>query len=349
MPAMGDRTEAAERQGLAGAPPLGRAQRAGSQALARSGRASAALLRLEHGREASVARARDDGAVRVVLPCPPLVGGAPAGEEWQAAGRVPAPVEAEDGLVVARTRAVLAGAVTFRGDDLECEVTRAYRAVLALLEREQVHLVRAWNAVPDIGGAVREGARHLDRYMLFCRARSLALAERLGPRFPAHLSAASAVGAAGARGGVAFLAAREPGHAVSNPRQEEAWRYPPRYGPRAPSFARATRLGDALGGWLLVSGTASIVGSASRHAHDAEAQLEETLSNLAALLVSAGADARRPLHSLRRMRVYVKDPSLRARLQPRLRAVLAERVEPLWARATICRPELVVEIEGVAR
>src|SRR6185312_12015184 len=63
------------------------------------------------------------------------------------------------------------------------------------------------------------------------------------------LSAATAIGHHGPEGllQVYALCAAQPGQALENPRQVSAWKYPRRYGPTAPSFARAMRLpGGAL-------------------------------------------------------------------------------------------------------
>ena len=67
-------------------------------------------------------------------------------------------------------------------------------------------------------------------------------------------------------GGVAsyFIASRAPAESAENPRQVSAYDYPPRYGPRSPSFSRATR----GAGLVFVSGTASVVGHETKHAGD---------------------------------------------------------------------------------
>ena len=66
----------------------------------------------------------------------------------------------------------------------------------------------------------------------------------LADRFP-QLSAATGIGTLSPGVDVAFLAAK-PGRAVhlENPRQTPAYKYPSQYGPKSPSFARATFLSD---------------------------------------------------------------------------------------------------------
>lgn len=85
---------------------------------------------------------------------------------------------------------------------------------------------------------------------------------------------------------VYLLATDRPGTRVENPRQVSAWRYPRQYGRTPPSFARATLL--PAGDVLAISGTAAVVGHASAHAGDIDAQLAETLRNLDALLAAGG-------------------------------------------------------------
>jgi chorismate lyase / 3-hydroxybenzoate synthase len=138
---------------------------------------------------------------------------------------------------------------------------------------------------------------------------------------------------------------------VENPRQIPAWRYSARYGPRPPCFSRATIATVNGCRRLLIGGTVSIVGENSRHELDTEGQLEETLANLAALIGAArdfGESATTSLARLIDLRVYI----VRAEDAPMIASVLrarcpaAHHVEQTVAR--LCRPELLVEIEGIA-
>jgi chorismate lyase/3-hydroxybenzoate synthase len=182
----------------------------------------------------------------------------------------------------------------------------------------------------------------LERYRSFCRGRAEAFEAHHGPLFQSRLCASSAVGSTGGELLVWFLASRERGLPRENPRQVSAYSYPPCYGPRSPSFARATRCPAAAGDALLLSGTASIVGHRSVHAGDVARQVEETLDNLEELLP---ADRRLRFQALK---VYVR----RAEDLAVVRAAVAARLEPalpvLYVQADVCREELLVEIEGVA-
>jgi len=140
---------------------------------------------------------------------------------------------------------------------------------------------------------------------------------------------------------------------LENPQQTPAYAYHPKYSPESPKFSRAVALGlgDYVTTW--VSGTASIVNSESCHLGDPGKQTEQTIDNIERLisaenfmqhgLKGAGAS----LHDLAKVRVYVKRPEDLAKC----RAVCERRfgaVPAIYAVAGVCRPELLVEIEGVA-
>ncbi|MGB6143893.1 MAG: pteridine-dependent deoxygenase, partial [Rhodanobacter sp.] len=140
---------------------------------------------------------------------------------------------------------------------------------------------------------------------------------------------------------VYLLACEQAGHRVENPRQVSAWRYPRQYGPTPPSFARAMLL--PARDTLAISGTAAVVGHASAHHDNLDAQLEETLTNLDALLASADMRAGFDTHSP--LKVYLRHDGD----APRVRDALRQRlpgVPLLLLHGDICRRELLVEIDG---
>jgi enamine deaminase RidA (YjgF/YER057c/UK114 family) len=141
--------------------------------------------------------------------------------------------------------------------------------------------------------------------------------------------------------------------ALENPQQTPAYAYHPRYSPQSPKFSRAMALvlGHYVTTWI--SGTASIVKSESRHPDDIEKQTEQTIDNIERLIAPEtfafhgvrGGGAR--LHDLAKVRVYLK----RAEDFARCKAVCERRfgaLPAIYAVADVCRPELLVEIEGVA-
>jgi chorismate lyase / 3-hydroxybenzoate synthase len=264
----------------------------------------------------------------------------PQHEVWSTAEE---PVFGEqDGVRFARTSELLFGALELPGAEPDPETYDAYRRVLALVAGQGAHLLRTWNVV----ACFYPGGTDLDRYKQFCRGRARAFEAHHGAGFERRLCASTAVGAQVGPELVYFLAARAPGEHRENARQISAYRYPARYGPRSPSFARATRAPSALARQLLVSGTASIVGHESLHPEDAAAQTAETLRNMR-VLVTGSADA--PL--LGRMslvKVYLRDAADHGTVRRLVQTELGDQAPVLYLRADICRPELLVEIEGVA-
>lgn len=235
-------------------------------------------------------------------------------------------------------------------------VARAYRDVFdAVARRAPLRPVRFWAFLPGIHDAAGHG---LDRYMIFNAGRHEAFAAHFGAGFGrGAIPTASAVGVAGRRFHLWCLAADVPATAVENPRQVPAYRYSPRFGPCPPAFARATRLSAASGhDVLLVGGTASIRGEDSWHVDGLEQQFEETCLNLASV-VAAAAGAPAPLDAdsatpwLQRyvgVRVYHVRSADRERLRSAIASVLSPACTVEMLPATLCRAELLVEIEGVA-
>lgn len=140
---------------------------------------------------------------------------------------------------------------------------------------------------------------------------------------------------------------------LENPLQTSAFRYSPCYGLKSPKFSRA--LAVAAGRWALIfiSGTASITESESRFPGDPEGQTRQTLDNIEALISEENA-AR---HGLAGFGVGLRDLALaRVYVKPgedfrRVRAICEARwgdVPALYTYADVCRPELLVEIEGIA-
>jgi chorismate lyase/3-hydroxybenzoate synthase len=209
------------------------------------------------------------------------------------------------------------------------------------------HLLRAWNYFSGIN-------RHcagLENYQRFCRGRSLAFQARYG-EFVGKLPSASAVGTHGVGTQLYFLAAREGGSHRENPRQVSAYRYPAQYGPRSPSFARATFKRWGASDCLYISGTASIVGHESRHAGNLAAQLDETLRNIEALLRAVREEegtAIQGFADIAQWKVYLRDAPLFPQVQAKLAAVAGPRAEILYLHGDICRADLLVEIEALAR
>ncbi len=202
------------------------------------------------------------------------------------------------------------------------------------------HLLRMWNFLD----AINEGDGDAERYRQFCIGRAEGFGESARNGYPA----ATAIGRQQRNGllQVFWIAGKTPGTAVENPRQVSAYRYPRAHGPVSPSFSRATIMPD---GTLLISGTASIVGHASQHPNDAQAQLGETLRNLDALIVHAhqhraSVDANAELL----LTVYIRNPEHADAVIARIRNDLPQ-AQAIFMAADICRRELLLEIECVVQ
>jgi chorismate lyase / 3-hydroxybenzoate synthase len=202
------------------------------------------------------------------------------------------------------------------------------------------HLLRIWNYFD----AINRGSGDDERYKLFCVGRTA------GQRSYAPNETYPAATCIGRRDGspilqVYCLAGRAPGMPLENPRQTSAYRYPRQYGPAAPSFSRAMLASDRL---IMISGTASIVGHASRHPGDVRAQLQETLTNLSNLLQRAagttpGITPRLGAESL--LKIYLRDPSLVADVESLVRERLPPETQFIILHADICRAELLLEVD----
>lgn len=206
--------------------------------------------------------------------------------------------------------------------------------------------LRIWNHVARIN----DESSGLERYREFSLGRHEAFAA-LGYALRSDLPAASAVGMAGDDDlSIHFIASREPGDQVENPRQVSAFSYPREYGPRSPSFSRGTVKRWNGGVHLFLSGTASIIGHQTVHRNDLALQLEETLTNMRAVIGEAerraGVDPV-GLAALRTVKTYVRHRADAELLERRLRQEIRE-AEFLFVQADICRRDLLLEIEGLA-
>jgi chorismate lyase/3-hydroxybenzoate synthase len=245
-----------------------------------------------------------------------------------------------------------AGAGTLEPGAFEACTREAYATIARRLrEYPARHPVRFWNYIPDIH---RPCGAHLDRYMCFNAGRFAACSDWLGgpDAFDRLLATGSGVGHQGDDLVIHALAAAAPGDAVENPRQIPAYRYSRRFGPRPPCFARATVVREQTScgarAMLLVGGTASIRGEESVHVNDLRGQTGETLENLAALVRSASGDERAGLSAFRDVRVYHFRECDRQAIASLVEPALSSPTRIEYVRADLCRPELCVEIEGIA-
>jgi chorismate lyase/3-hydroxybenzoate synthase len=261
-------------------------------------------------------------------------------------------------------RARVKGARAMDAVGFEAVTARAYRAVRAAVG-PAMHPVRFWNYLPAIHEPMDE---RRDRYMVFNAGRFTALSEWFGgaDMLPARLPAASGVGHGGDDLEIHCLAFDHPCQAIENPRQIPAFRYSQRYGPLPPCFARATVVRDPAGAdgerrpLLVVAGTASIRGEQSVHQGNLAAQLQETAMNLRALIGAAEARADSgsgqsavasadPLASFLDLCAYYVRRQDATLIESYVRENFGTVAHLQMVQADICRADLLVEIEGIAR
>ncbi|HEX6639089.1 MAG TPA: hypothetical protein VF033_15650 [Steroidobacteraceae bacterium] len=219
----------------------------------------------------------------------------------------------------------------------------AYRAIAEFQSAAAFpHLLRTWNYFD----AINDGVGDAERYRSFCGGRVAGLAALRQVQHPA----ATVIGRRAREGvlQVYWLAGRVPGMALENPRQVSAYLYPREYGATAPTFSRAMLVTPHL---LLVSGTASIVGHASRHCGDAGAQTREILVNLDSLLARARQYAPTlpdRIGERTLIKAYVRDASDLPVVEAELRERLPPEAPLLVLHGDVCRRDLLVEFDCLA-
>jgi enamine deaminase RidA (YjgF/YER057c/UK114 family) len=229
---------------------------------------------------------------------------------------------------------------------LQYATESAYRQIFELMGAlDYPYIYRFWNYMADIN-VVSHG---LERYRQFNVGRKDALLASK-PEVASQLPAACALGLAAGPLTIAFLLGRKAAVAVENPRQVSAYDYPEEYGPRTPSFSRATLLRNGQQDILFISGTASIVGHQTKHEDDVEAQTMETLANLEAVIAEANRMLGKPEFGLRDtfMRVYVRSTADLPLVRDAMQRYLGGAFKAVFIQADICRQELLLEIEATA-
>ncbi len=232
------------------------------------------------------------------------------------------------------------------GSVLDDVARAAYERIINYCARSgYAHLLRMWNYVP----VINHEQQGLERYRRFCLGRHQAFSTYY-KELASILPAASAVGTHGGPFQVLFLAGKQPGRPLENPRQISAYEYPPIYGPKSPSFARATLQRTSTGCQLFVAGTASIVGHTTQHHGDPTKQVVETLSNIDAILNRVCCECpellpTEPSEGL--LKVFVRNQADLHSVREALEGHECGRGPILYARGEMCREALLVEIEGM--
>lgn len=279
----------------------------------------------------------------------PLLAGSPR-EQWQLPGGLEHALLPNGELF--QTDEYLFGVVSFAdcNSELQERTRLAYDAIFKTLKQRGMPVpCRFWNFIPRINEPDDHG---LERYRAFCAGRSQAFFQDIQAE-EGFLPAGTGVGCQGEHVWVAFLATNKAAVShLENPRQVPAYHYPPKYGPKSPSFARGTYLHADQGGLLMVSGTASIIGHQSLHLEDVSQQTQTTLDNIAHLISDANLaqfeiSAKLNLEQMEAVRVYVRHIEHLPLIQEVVQQRLGSLDKVMFLHSDICRRELLVEIEGI--
>ena len=206
------------------------------------------------------------------------------------------------------------------------------------------YLYRVWNYLPHLN--LGEGDN--ERYKQFCEGRSNAFYETFGEEHLAFMPAGSCVGIDGDDLVIYFLAgAKCPDH-HENPNQVPAYRYPRQYGPRSPSFARATSIHLNKKHYSFISGTAAVLGYESQGNNDLQRQLKVTCDNLELITqqISVSVPDSKNTKTKRSGKVYLRNSNDYEEARNYLKFRFPDLVDSLiFLRSDICRKDLLIEIE----
>lgn len=234
----------------------------------------------------------------------------------------------------------------------------AYTQLFAIIaKRELGTIARIWNYVPKILEDADPGIAQQDRerYRQFNAGRRDAW-EKFGPKQKdgsMHLPAATGIGSHNGPLILECLVTTNPVVYIENPRQIPAYNYPPKYGTRPPVFARGSLVTSPGQVELYISGTASIVGSETKHKGNVVAQVKETFKNISTLIGEENMETYKKtgfeLHDIAGLRVYIKDRKDYLTIRAEVEKIIGADVDVVYVNDDICRPDLLLEIEGVAQ
>jgi enamine deaminase RidA (YjgF/YER057c/UK114 family) len=227
------------------------------------------------------------------------------------------------------------------GETMEMLASQAYTRIFEFIDHfDYRNLLRVWHYFPQIND-VENGLERYRGFNVGRHASFVANGRRIGEE---SVPAASVLGSNSGSLTIYFMAGKQPGKAVENPRQVSAYRYPDQFGPRSPIFVRA--LSATLGGQncFFISGTASIVGYETLHHGDAEKQTAETLLNIRTLLLQI--PHYNPAQGRLLLKVYLRHAGDLAMVRAKVQAEFGAACKAVYLHSNICRSDLLLEIEG---
>ncbi len=244
------------------------------------------------------------------------------------------------------TAAVVQGDATDTSG-MRSQTRQAYIELInAVRSTNHTNLVRVWNYFDEINS----GEGDSERYKQFSIGRAEAFDE-MGIN-DEYSPTGTAIGTQGGGLTLVAVASNHEYCPVENPRQTSAFNYPTIYGPKSPKFSRGGFVSSESHRLFLISGTAAVVGHESNFHYDTGLQADETIKNLASLcdaITAANPDAEQfALDDRSILRVYIKDPGDYARVSQELVARMnVDKKNIAYLHGTICRRELMLEIDGV--
>lgn len=274
----------------------------------------------------------------------PVAGGDAVYEVWTS--DKPVTRYRDEFIAGAGNEEIFFGCISARFDaaeNLSDAAQRAYSRIFDFLQHGSYpNLLRVWNYLPEIN-AIEAG---IERYRSFSIGRHEAFV-----RYHRKIDDSPSACALGSHGGplvIYFIASRSPGVQIENPRQTSAYNYPTQYGPRSPTFSRATLAFQGDSQTLFISGTASILGHATVHPGSVQLQMHETLANIRAVIEQASLEGFKFAGFERGMalKIYVRHAEHASVVRDILREEWGAVRELIVLQADICRMDLLLEIEA---
>ena len=275
----------------------------------------------------------------------PVLGGDAAYEIWTA--NKPVKQYQDELMTGAGNEDIFFGRMSFQNnaaEDLSGVALRAFSGIFEFLQRGNYsNLIRVWNYFPEINAIKND----MERYHGFSIGRHEAFV-----RYQKKVEDSPAACALGSHGGplvIYFLASRSPGLQIENPRQTSAYKYPKQFGPRSPTFSRATLAFNGEAQTLFISGTASILGHDTVHHGSVNMQTRETLANIRAVIDQAFREGFEfaGFEKGLALKVYVRHPGDAGIVLDVINAEWGALQELVVLQADICRMDLLLEIEAV--
>lgn len=228
------------------------------------------------------------------------------------------------------------------GETLQALAKQAYTKIFGFIDHHHCpHLLRVWHYFPQINDNDDSG---LERYRGFNIGRHEAFVAHGRNIGEESVPAASALGSHSGSLTVYFMASKQPGRAVDNPRQVSAYNYPQTFGPRSPIFVRAMSAAVGTQRCFFISGTASIVGYETVHHGDVEKQTTETLLNIRTLLQQEPDYVAGQGKML--LKIYLRNLHDLDSVRAKVTREFGSSCSAVYLHSNICRSDLLLEIEG---